>query len=99
MSTFAERIGVGQRQPNDARVADTTATKRLTVPGEHHPVAAELIVHRSGRVDATVKPQTVRVERDEVEQFKRDHGWDDGQILTALNRLFGVNARSIQHVR
>jgi hypothetical protein len=99
VTDFAEHVGVGRRQPNDVNITDATRTQRIIIPGEHTPNVGCLIVHRSGRVDAVVRPETVHIPRDESLQFKRDHGLDDREMVAVLNRIFGVQARRIQHVR
>jgi len=98
-SIWQERMGVGERQANDIHVADQSRVKRLIIPGEHHPQAAKLVLHKSGRVDATVTPQPVNISRDEIKQVQKDLGVDDREMLRALNRIFGTRSKEIRYAR
>lgn len=61
-TAWQEHIGVGERQPVDRIVTDGTRTRRIRVSHSvHGRTAGYQTEHRSGRVDATVTPETVRV--------------------------------------
>lgn len=59
---WQRHMGVGERQLRDSVVADTKRTHTYAVTNEDTGrVGGEQIEHRSGRVDAVVRPDTVRV--------------------------------------
>jgi hypothetical protein len=62
MTPWQEHIGVGERQPVDRIVTDGTRTHRVRVEHtDHGRTAGYQTEHRSGRVDATVTPEPIRV--------------------------------------